>query len=396
MKPLRGSPYQWVYSLTVFLLVIGVVLRALLSYTEDARSLYLSLGLLAGWLVFFLTEPLISRRVRWYFPVYLIIQSTLIFMLLEFPEEADYFSVLYAILGMQTIQRFSVRLSIILIALFTPLIVIAVYVPKSLPEALALGFLYTAVNALLGAYGLATRRAQDARDHNQKMVLQLQEANQQLQSYSQQLEQLTVTRERSHLARELHDSVTQTIFSMTLTTQSATLLLERNPAQVKAQLDHLNLLAQNALAELQELITRLNPEIQNPQELATALRQHIAARHLPENLTLSLDVQAEGNLQGNEKQGLFRIVQEALNNIVKHAQASQATVRLHLVDPQWIEIEDNGLGFDPLHPSSSSGMGLAGMRERALEIGWTLLVTSSPGAGTLIRIEKTPSVKRQL
>jgi signal transduction histidine kinase len=216
-----------------------------------------------------------------------------------------------------------------------------------------------------------------------------------LEAHTDTLKQLGMANERQRLRRELHDSVTQTIFSMTLTTQSAALLLERNSAQVPGQLEHLNQLAQNALVELQELITRLNPAVPDMPELAEALHQHIASRHFPDDLKVALNVLAEGSLPQPVTRGLFRIVQEALNNIVKHARANQATVSLHLAEPQWVEVEDNGSGFDPACAPTAGKVGLSGMRERAAEISWDLTVTSIPGAGTRIRIEKIPSEKGQ-
>lgn len=384
----RSSSYQWVYSLTVVCLFSGVLLRSLISFPFGSVSLGVALGLSAVWIALLLSEPLLSRRLAWYFPLYLVIQTAIVFILFRSLEDADFFSVFFALLAMQIMQRFSLRLGILLIALLTPLLVVALSFQKDIGDALALGILYSAVNALLGAYGLVTRRAQDARDNNLKMVQQLQEANQQLQAYSEQIERLAVARERSHLARDLHDSVTQTIFSMTLTTQSASMLLNQNPAQVGPQLEHLNQLAQSALSELQELVSRLNPESSEPQSLPAALRQHLAERHLPEGLKTSLEVLSEAPLPPGETRGLFRIVQEALNNIVKHAHASQAVIRLHLSTPQWIEISDDGQGFDPAQSGAGTGMGLMGMRERAAEIGWILQLTSSPGAGTRIYVEK--------
>ena len=116
--------------------------------------------------------------------------------------------------------------------------------------------------------------------------MELQKTNRQLQSYSQHVQRLAAGRERQRLARELHDSVTQTIFSMTLTTQSALLLLERDRNQVAAQLDRLNLLARNALIEMQSLISRLAPE--EAGGFVPALRKHLAERRLLEALSVDL------------------------------------------------------------------------------------------------------------
>ena len=109
---------------------------------------------------------------------------------------------------------------------------------------------------------------------------------------------------------------------------------------------------------------------------------------------MSLEVDGNQTLQPAEEQGLFRIAQEALNNIVKHAGVSQARIRLNLDEPPWIEIEDHGQGFDLQKARGSNRVGLVSMHERAAEIGWELEVNTSPGAGTRIRVQKKPTGER--
>ena len=292
-------------------------------------------------------------------------------------------------------QRLNPKPGALWIGLFTPLMVLLLFKTYGAFQAIALAVIYTALNIFVASYALATRRAQAARAQNQSLALELQEANRQLQAYSKQLEQLAVTRERHRLARELHDSVTQTVFSMTLTTQSALLLLDRDPRQASAQLDRLHQLSQSALAEMRVLISELRPEKVAEGGLVAALRRHLADRRVSESLAVSLEVEDDQTLNLAEEQGLFRIAQEALNNIVKHAQASQAHIRLHLVEPSWwMEIEDPGQGFDLERARDSGHVGLSSMGERAAEIGWNLRIMTAPGAGTRIRVEK-PSEARQ-
>ena len=202
------------------------------------------------------------------------------------------------------------------------------------------------------------------------------------------MKDLSVARERNRLARELHDSVTQTIFSMTLTTQSARLLLKKDPPRVTVQLDRLDQLAHNAQNEMHQLINQLSPVKPGAKGLAAQLRDHIQQRFLPESLSVSLEVIGEKPLKKAEEQNLFRIVQEALNNTVKHTSSNKVFIRLHLEEPFWVEVEDEGQGFDPDKLANRSGVGLSSMRERAEGIGWKLKVQSSPGKGTIVRVEK--------
>lgn len=384
---------QWIYYLASSLYFGAVFLRSLILY-QDSPVLGRVLGLLLVWMVLSASETFISRKWAAYFPLYLVLQTVLVFILLKTPGSPDFFAALLSILSMQVMRRLDPRIGmlwIILSALITGLLLAEVYQN----ETVALVLIYTAGTIFFGAYSLAIRRAQAARLKNQELGRDLEQANLQLQELSSQLGQLAVARERNRLARDLHDSVTQTVFSMTLSTQSARLLLDRDPPQANTQLERLNELARSALSEMQVLISELKPGAATPQGLASALRRHLAGSRFPENLSISLDVDADQPLEPAEEQALLRIAQEALNNIVKHAQASQVHIRLHLAEPRWMEIEDDGAGFDLPQARRSGRVGLASMQERAAEIGWSLQIISSPGAGACIRVEKTPVVEVQ-
>ncbi len=395
MKRLPTWHSDWAHPLSISFLYGATVLRSILLAYAQPDILIPALVMLGAWLVLFFAEPAISKRGIGYFFIYLVIQSALIFVLMLNPEPSDFFAVLYAILSMQIMQHFKLRTGSMLIAVFIPLTYYTIARNIGIPSAAALTVIYTAVNALLASYTLTSSRALKMRVQNLATLQELQEANRQLEAYSKQMEQLTVARERGRLARELHDSVTQSIFSMTLTTQSALLLLDRDPSRVKEQLTRLNELAQSALAEMQTLISELNPQRITTGGLADALRRHVAERHLPEGLTVSLDVRGEESLPPAEEQGLFRIAQEALNNIVKHSGASHVDLQLHLAQPLWMEIQDDGQGFEVDQARQGRGVGLSSMRERAAEIGWDLHIVSTPGSGTRIHLEKSSPDNQQ-
>jgi len=157
-----------------------------------------------------------------------------------------------------------------------------------------------------------------------------------LQAYAAQVEELTSVEERNRLDRELHDSVTQTIFSMTLTSESARIFLERDPAKAAVQLDRLQSLSKDALAEMRYLISQLRPKTVAEEGLIPALRRHIAERQDQDGLSVSLYLEGnddgEGHLPPDTEKALFRIVQDALNNVVKHAETDRAEVTLCLRD----------------------------------------------------------------
>ena len=254
-------------------------------------------------------------------------------------------------------------------------------------QALALTFVYTALSAYLATYIWATRQGQSIQKQYKVLASELQEANIKLDSYTRKAKLLTMSRERQRLARELHDSVTQTIFSMTLATQTARMAMKRDKKQLAAQLDRLDYLAHSALSEMEVLVSHLVPEDQY-EDFSKELNKHLAEREKVDNLKVALEVEGNQPLTLAEETSLYRIVQEALNNIVKHGQTTTAVLRVHLIEPLFMEVEDHGVGFDPNNFTASGKMGLAGMHERAKEIGWILEVESTFGRGTLIRVRK--------
>jgi signal transduction histidine kinase len=180
---------------------------------------------------------------------------------------------------------------------------------------------------------------------------------------------------------------------MTLTAEAARILLERDPSKAGTQIDRLLELAQSALAEMRSLISHLRPKTVAEEGLIPALRRHVDERGNQDGLTVALNlegyVEDDTRLPPETEEALFRIVQEALNNVVKHAQTDQAEIRLHLGDELVsLLIEDPGVGFDPTHVSSgTSHLGLTSMRERVRALGGTLEIEAQPGSGTVIKVE---------
>lgn len=389
--------YQGVFYLVVGLIYLAILLRSFLLY-RNSPVLGQVLGLLLLFMGLFLVEIAFAKRGNIWFLIYLMLQTILTSLLIYGPEfnEYDYFSLLFAILGMQLIRQLSTKVSLAWILIFLVLIGYKFFRFEEPIEWVTRLLLFGSIIVFLASYSLAARRALESRHYNQSLTQQLQDANHELEQYSDTLEKLGIVRERQRLARELHDSVTQTIFSMTLTTQSALLLLNRDPAQVKPQLERLNLLAQSAMTEMHTLISELRPDQDLDGGLAAALRQLINRQNLPEELSVTLKVDGQQGLPPLEAQGLFRIAQEALNNVVKHSGASKVSLNLHMDEPYWIEIDDDGKGFDTQQAFGSGHVGLAGMHERAEEIGWNLIIQSDLGEGTHIRVEKKYPGKERL
>jgi len=205
-------------------------------------------------------------------------------------------------------------------------------------------------------------------------------------SLYERAEQAAAAQERNRLARDLHDAVSQTLFSASLIADVLPKLWERNPEAGKQKLDELRMLTRGALSEMRTLLFELRPTSLRDMDLEDLLR------HLTNAFTGRTRVQAELVVEGlvdpspEIKEVYYRVAQEALNNITKHADASRVSVHLEGTDELLqLKIWDDGHGFDP-RTVSSEHLGLGIMRERAETIGARLKVSSQPGQDTHIEM----------
>lgn len=194
--------------------------------------------------------------------------------------------------------------------------------------------------------------------------------------------------ERQRLARELHDSATQSLYGIALATQAVRRTVERDPgmARLTEPLDYILQLAEVALAELRALIFGLRPESLAEEGLIVGLQRlkaAVAARH---KLTVDLVANAEPDLDIRTKEALYRIAQEAIQNVVRHASARSVEIQL-IADHQDVELRivDDGVGFEP-GADYPGHIGLNSMKERAHALNLELTVDSHPGAGVQVKV----------
>ena len=202
----------------------------------------------------------------------------------------------------------------------------------------------------------------------------------------ERVEQTAATAERERLARELHDAVTQTLFSASVIAEAMPRIWFEYPEERERGIEELQHLTRGALAEMRTLLVELRPTALTEKPLGELLGHLAAAVSGQTRVPIQLTVEGDTMLEPERQVALYRIAQEALNNMAKYARASQAWVGLRCgAASGQLEVADDGCGFDvEAATAAPERLGLGIMRERAEAIGAHFAVESLPGQGTRV------------
>jgi signal transduction histidine kinase len=203
----------------------------------------------------------------------------------------------------------------------------------------------------------------------------------------EQKERLAVLEERQRMARELHDSITEALFTLTLTLESAQAFSKKDPARVPALLDRSLEIAKAALGDTRALISDLRPSPLEHRGLAEALRDRLAEIASGKGIAIDLKIEGESPLTPECQDAVYRIALEAVNNAANHARPTRIEVNLAARDNAAVlTVSDDGSGFDS-KADFPGHYGLQTMRERARALGGSVTIASQIGQGTTVRAE---------
>ncbi|MDX1993400.1 MAG: response regulator [bacterium] len=201
-----------------------------------------------------------------------------------------------------------------------------------------------------------------------------------------QAEELAILRERERLARELHDAVNQMLFSINLAAETTLRQHEQHPEKTPEHLREIQALAHEALVEMRVLMYELRPETLVGTRLDELLSALVHTLTTNTRLKIVIDLDSPNQIAPEVQFAFYRIAQEALTNIVRHAKARHALIQLVDDDRLRLLISDDGQDFDP-HQSRPGHFGLANIRSRAVSVGAHCTITSEAGRGTTVEIE---------
>jgi len=204
----------------------------------------------------------------------------------------------------------------------------------------------------------------------------------------QQAEQLAVVRERQRLARDLHDSVTQTMYSLSLYADATQKALQgKKVDKALKNLDELRKMVRETMLDLRLLIFELHPPILQKEGLVTAIKTRMDSVEARSGIRTEFNVHNEKRLPVDTETELYRITQEALTNVVKHAKADHVNLSMHYYQDKFkLKVQDNGIGFDSSEAGNRGGLGLKNIQERVQRMNGKITIESVPQTGTTLDI----------
>jgi signal transduction histidine kinase len=272
-----------------------------------------------------------------------------------------------------------------------------VSVPLTIPRhnwlQISLEFLPLDAGLAAFAIGAWMQRAQEL-EHRARLTLlteleqsraSLEEANYQLQVYAGTVEQLAVANERNRLARDLHDILGYTLATVVVKAEAAKRLIPTDPARAREELDRLQELSRDGLSEVRRSVAGLRDAAAAAGVWHEAMGQFVDRFAVETGLCITHEFAPLPERHNPAlEMCLFRVIQEALTNVARHAHASRVTIMLVVAEASaLLTIEDDGVGAGPSVPAAA-GFGVRGMRERVEHLGGRLVFSSRRGQGTRV------------
>ncbi len=365
-----------------YLMITAVSLLGITEYPEKRSQ---TIPILAIFILFMVVQPLLPKKRKAVSTTYLAVQMLLMIALYFIVPQVDYWAILLIPSIIYAVQVFSLEVGLLWVAIFTTVVSIIIVDRHGFGVALV----YFAAYIFFASYAYLLEKTEITQAESQQLLVELKKSNQKLEALASNAEELATIKERNRLARELHDSVTQSMYSLTLLAAGWRRLAAKGDLlNVEDSFAEIEEVAQQALKEMRLLIYELRPLALANQGLLSALQHRLNAVEKRAGMEAYLVADDVLYLPAKVEEALYSIAVEALNNALKHASATSVTVKLHSSDSHiHMEVSDNGCGFDPLLLEESSGMGLKNIKERVEQLNGKLDITSTRDAGTKIKVE---------
>ena len=296
-------------------------------------------------------------------------------------------NILIVAMSILAISRLSTRRWMLWTGLLVLLNLGIQYYEGGFPSGVVDGFINGLVIFAFGAFASSLLQADRARLEAQQLFSDLQAAHLQLQEYAAQVEELAVARERDRLSRDLHDTLGHRLTVSIVQLEGAERLIATEPERASQMVNAVRQQLNEGLSEVRRTVgmlrTTVSTDVSLPKALHALAIEFEKATQLPIRVTVPDSLPA---LSEAYRLALYRAAQEALTNVQRHAQASQASLTMDLsAEALTLSVRDNGIGLTD--GADQNGFGLRGMRERIMQLGGSIELRSASGDGTTVQIQ---------
>lgn len=221
----------------------------------------------------------------------------------------------------------------------------------------------------------------------QKQVNSLQKLSSDNAELAEKVKGTAITEERQRLARELHDAVSQQLFAISMTMSAVRRIISKDPTKAEKQAQMVEEMAASAQSEMRALLLHLRPARLDGKSLKQGIEELLNEFQSKDIIEFTSRIDHLPDISKGIEDHLFRILQEALSNTLRHAKAHKVEVFITSIEDQIrLKIVDDGIGFDEVKSGKATSYGLVVMKERAAEIGGVLNISTAPGQGTMIEV----------
>ncbi|MCU0486268.1 MAG: histidine kinase [Anaerolineales bacterium] len=239
--------------------LIAVVAFRRVSELDGLLAIGIALALIGFFTALYATEPLLTRRFKFYPRVFFILQMALVQILGVFRDYIDAWAILYIVLGFQVALRCSRRGALLWGGLFVASALVTLSFEFGPISGVGRALAYAVIGIFIISYDIQVSQHEDALAESQVLLTELQEAHEKLQVYAAQADQLAAAQERNRMLQELHDAVGQKVFAIQLAAETTRLILEKDPGRAAAQIEALHEQTQSALSQMRQLIDQWRP-----------------------------------------------------------------------------------------------------------------------------------------
>jgi len=309
------------------------------------------------------------------------LQTVLAGCLFLFDSGWTVFPIVFFVLSPQVMMDYPIKIGVVWLMVFT-LITGAAEISAYGVDGLIDILPFIAGYVFFAFFGWTMMRAENERRRSEQLLADLKVAHDQLRRYTEQVEELTIAGERNRIAREMHDTLGHRLTIAAVQLEGAQRLINSNPQKVEQIIKTVHEQVKEGLTELRRTVAMMRAPVVDDLPLEQALKRLISQVGEATGLDIHLEMDdPEPALPSTHRHTLFRAAQEGLTNIERHADATEAWIRLsHQDDNVSIRVEDNGVGIHS--PKERDGLGLTGMRERAELLGGKFVIEQRNSGGT--------------